>query len=171
MTVSSSRSAWAVRSLAITVALVSFIGCGGKSSTAPSSANVEFAIQDLVVGTGAEVVQGATLVVDYDGYLYDSRNANNVGALFSTSFSSVNPFSFVLGANTVIPGWERGIPGMKVGGRRLLTIPPSLAYGATGSGSVPPNTALLFDITLYGQILPADTTTTTSDIRRTVRLP
>lgn len=169
MTVLGSRSVRALRTFAIVAALASLVGCGGKSATAPSSANVEFASQDLVVGTGALVVTGATIVVDYDGYLYDSRNTNNIGTLFSSSFSSPNPFSFVLGANSVIPGWEQGIPGMRIGGRRLLTIPPSLAYGSAGSGSVPPNTALIFDITVYGQVLPADSTSTSS-IRRTVRV-
>lgn len=171
MTVLGSKSARAVRAFAIAAALVSLAGCGSKSSTAPSSANVEFSTQDLVIGTGAEVVTGATIVLDYDGYLYDSRNTNNVGTLFSTSFSSANPFAFVLGSGSVIAGWEKGIPGMRIGGRRILTIPPSLAYGATGSGSVPPNTALIFDITVYGQVLPAEaSTTTTSSIQRTPRV-
>ncbi len=170
MTVFGSKSTRAARAFAIAAALASLVACGSKVSTAPSSANVEFSFQDLVVGTGAEVVTGATLVLDYDGYLYDSRNPDNAGTLFASSFSSVNPFAFVLGSGSVIAGWEKGIPGMRIGGRRVITIPPSLAYGSTGSGSVPPNTALIFDITIYGQVLPADTTTTTSSIHRALRV-
>lgn len=169
MTVFGPRSTRAVRAIATAAVLLSLVSCG-KSSTAPSSANVEFAIQDLVVGTGALVVTGATLVVDYDAYLYDSRYQNNLGQLFQTSTTSACCFTFVLGANTVIPGWEQGVPGMRIGGRRLLTIPPSLAYGSTGSGPVPPNTAVIFDISVYGQVLPTDSTTTTSGMRPTTRL-
>jgi FKBP-type peptidyl-prolyl cis-trans isomerase len=112
---------------------------------ASSSSTAGLKITDEVVGTGAEAVDGKTLSVSYTGSL-----AN--GTVFdSTAKDGGQPFSFQLGAGQVIKGWDLGIVGMKVGGTRKLVIPPSLAYGATGSGStIPPNSTLTFVVQLLG---------------------
>ncbi len=135
------------------VSLVPVAACGGDSSpTAPSPnatwiANVPFSTTELTVGTGAEVVSGQTIVVDYYGWLYNTTTPpEHKGALFDTSFAGRGPFRFVLGAGGVIRGWDQGIPGMRVGGMRRLILPPELAYGASGNGSIPPNATLIFEV-------------------------
>jgi len=96
--------------------------------------------QDLLVGTGEEAVVGRFISVQYNGWLPD-------GTLFDSSAGS-GPFSFELGAGVVIRGWEEGLPGMLEAGVRRLIIPARLAYGATGSGVIPPNAVLVFDVGL-----------------------
>jgi FKBP-type peptidyl-prolyl cis-trans isomerase len=96
--------------------------------------------RDLSVGTGAEAVRGKTLSMHYLGYLTN-------GSLFDGN-TSASPFVFVLGANTVIQGWEQGIAGMKVGGRRQLVIPPALAYGNAAIGPIPAGSVLVFTVDL-----------------------
>ena len=96
--------------------------------------------RDLVVGTGAAAVNGKTLGMHYMGYLSN-------GTLFDGN-TSASPFSFVLGANTVIQGWEQGIVGMQVGGRRQLVIPPSLGYGNSTVGPIPAGSVLIFTVDL-----------------------
>jgi foldase protein PrsA len=97
-------------------------------------------ISDVTEGTGAEAQTGDTIEVHYTGFLAD-------GTFFETSTNGA-PFNLVLGIGSVIPGWDQGLVGMKVGGKRQLTIPPELAYGATGQGSIPPNATLIFDCEL-----------------------
>jgi FKBP-type peptidyl-prolyl cis-trans isomerase FkpA len=87
------------------------------------------------------------VTVDYTGWLYDPSKADQKGLQFDSSIGRT-PFSTTLGTGAVIKGWDQGIPGMLVGGTRRLVIPPSLAYGDTRSGIVPPNSTLVFDITL-----------------------
>jgi len=97
---------------------------------------------DLEVGTGAEASAGQTVVVHYRGTLED-------GSQFDASYDRGQPFSFPLGAGRVIKGWDEGVQGMKVGGKRKLVIPPDLGYGARGAGGViPPNATLIFDVEL-----------------------
>ena len=96
---------------------------------------------DEVVGTGAQPQKGQTVVVNYTGYLDD-------GTVFDSSVQRNQPYSFVLGTGTVIAGWDEGIATMKVGGKRKLIIPPSLAYGAQGQGSIPANARLTFEVEL-----------------------
>lgn len=129
--------------------LVSFVACGGSSSDAggPSPVVVPFSSTDLVVGTGATAANGQTLTVNYTGWVYSSSAADHKGAMFQTT-SGGAPYVFVLGVRAVIPGWDQGVPGMQVGGRRELVIPPNLAYGSTTVGSIPPNSTLIFDIDL-----------------------
>ncbi len=120
--------------------------CGLNPSTAPTTF-APFSKTDLVVGTGAEAVAGATLIVQYTGWLYDELAKDHKGPQFGTS-AGTQGFSITLGAGQVIAGWDQGIPGMKVGGIRQLVIPPSLAYGGTRNGPIPPNATLLFEIQL-----------------------
>ena len=101
-------------------------------------------IEDQVVGTGAEAVKGKQVSVHYTGWLTD-------GTKFDSSKDSGRPFGFALGRGQVIQGWDDGVAGMKVGGKRKLTIPPELGYGPAGaSGVIPPNATLVFEVELLG---------------------
>jgi peptidylprolyl isomerase len=100
-------------------------------------------IKDIKKGTGVEAVEGSTVSVQYVGVLYDG------GKQFDASWDRGEPFSFPLGAGQVIPGWDQGVKGMKVGGRRELIIPPDLGYGPQGAGAdIPPNATLIFVVDL-----------------------
>lgn len=104
--------------------------------------------KDTVVGTGKEAVTGATVQVNYTGWLHDPKAADMHGAKFDSSVGR-GPFSFTLGAGRVIKGWDQGVVGMKVGGKRTLVIPSELAYGQRGAGGViPPGATLVFDVEL-----------------------
>lgn len=103
----------------------------------------ELVVEDIEEGDGAEAKSGDTVSVNYVGVLYEN------GEEFDASFNTGQPFEFQLGAGNVIPGWDQGVEGMKVGGRRQLIIPPELAYGAQGSPpDIPPNSTLVFVIDL-----------------------
>jgi FKBP-type peptidyl-prolyl cis-trans isomerase FkpA len=103
---------------------------------------------DTVVGKGKEAVAGATVVVNYTGWLHDAKADKQRGKQFDSSVGR-GPFSFPLGAGRVIPGWDQGVAGMKVGGKRTLVIPPEMGYGSRGAGSIiPPNATLVFDVEL-----------------------
>ena len=141
---------------------VTAAACGGSSTpTSPTQnttwiANVPFSTTDITVGSGAEAAPGQRLVVDYYGWLYSTATTDSKGSLFDTSLQAGRtPFQFVLGANQVIRGWEQGIPGMRVGGVRRLIIPPELGYGASGSGSIPPNATLIFEVRLNDILVSA----------------
>lgn len=102
---------------------------------------------DTVPGTGKEAVAGANVVVNYTGWIYEPNSPQQHGAKFDSSIGR-SPFSFPLGAGQVIPGWDEGVKGMKVGGKRTLIVPSSLAYGSNGVGPIPPNSNLIFDVEL-----------------------
>jgi len=121
------------------VGLAGLVGCGSgqETPTGPSSLTVE----DLVVGTGATAAAGDTVTVHYVGTLLN-------GTKFDSSYDAGRPFTFKIGAGQVIAGWDQGVPGLKVGGKRRLTIPPSLGYGNQAQGPIPPNSTLRFDIEL-----------------------
>src|SRR4051794_31913369 len=104
---------------------------------------------DTAPGSGAEAVAGKTVVVHYTGWLYDPSKPDGHGAKFDSSVDRKTPFPFPLGAGRVIKGWDEGVAGMKVGGKRTLVIPAAMAYGARGAGGViPPNATLVFDVEL-----------------------
>jgi FKBP-type peptidyl-prolyl cis-trans isomerase len=143
------------------IALVAFVGyvaylgftgtpaslpfAGGSGSMAISTLDMTNELQstDVVVGTGAEAVSGKKVTVHYVGTLTD-------GTKFDASKDHGQPFSFTLGAGQVIKGWDQGVAGMKVGGKRTLVIPSELGYGETGTpgGQIPPNATLNFEIEL-----------------------
>ncbi len=102
--------------------------------------------EDTTVGTGAEAASGKTCEMHYTGWLWVSGAK---GKKFDSSLDHGSPFSFELGAGEVIGGWDEGVAGMKIGGKRTLLIPPALGYGARGAGGViPPNATLLFEVQL-----------------------
>lgn len=104
---------------------------------------------DEVVGTGPEPKTGQQVTVHYTGWL--DKDGGKRGKKFDSSRDRGQPFSFTIGAGQVIRGWDEGVATMKAGGRRILTIPPDLGYGARGAGGViPPNATLIFDVELIG---------------------
>ncbi len=105
-------------------------------------------VADLEIGEGAEAAAGQQVTVHYTGWLYENGTA---GSKFDSSKDRGQPFQFGLGAGQVIRGWDEGVAGMKVGGKRQLIIPPEMGYGARGAGGViPPNATLLFEVELLG---------------------
>ena len=109
----------------------------------------ELKIIEQKQGTGVEAVSGKAVIVHYTGWLYDPAAADGHGAKFDSSLDRAVPFGFFLGSGKVIKGWDEGIVGMKVGGKRTLVIPPHKGYGERGAGGViPPNATLLFDVEL-----------------------
>jgi FKBP-type peptidyl-prolyl cis-trans isomerase len=115
-------------------------GAEGKEVTTTSGLQYV----DLAVGTGATAEAGHTVTVHYTGWLEN-------GTKFDSSVDRGQPFSFPLGTGRVIKGWDEGVKGMKVGGKRKLTIPAKLGYGAQGTGGViPPHATLIFDVELLG---------------------
>lgn len=108
-------------------------------------------IVDTKVGTGAEATPGRVVSVHYTGWLYDAAKPDKKGEKFDSSKDRNEPFEFPLGGGQVIQGWDQGFAGMKVGGTRVLTIPPAMGYGARGAGGViPGNATLLFEVELLG---------------------
>jgi FKBP-type peptidyl-prolyl cis-trans isomerase FkpA len=129
-------------------ALLSLTACGGGGGDSGGNNVVvanpaAFTKTDTVVGTGADAVNGKNVTVAYTGWLYSTTAAGNKGAQFDTG-----SFTFLLGAGKVIAGFDQGVLGMKVGGKRTLLVPSNLAYGVSGQGSIPPNAGLVFEVTL-----------------------
>lgn len=149
------RSALLLASSAL-IASLGLAACGGGGGNAgtpitqdPNGWNAVTTLKtaDTVVGTGASADAGKPVNVAYTGWIYDVRNGDTKGTKIDSNVGG-NPYAFVIGATSVIPGFTQGTQGMKVGGKRTVTIPSSLAYGSNGSGIVPPNAALVFDIEL-----------------------
>lgn len=127
----------------VSVLILGLAACGGTAGPTDPAADVELVVLDLVVGDGPIAEVGDTVTVDYVGRLLD-------GTQFDSSYDRGVPFTFTAGSGQVIRGWDEGVPGMRVGGQRRLTIPHQLAYGGNppaGSG-IPPNASLTFDIEL-----------------------
>ncbi len=162
-----------IRGVALVVALVSVAllagGCGSSGDGTDASATVKKATpqqaakrpeptptlqtgpapnqlekHDLIVGTGPKAKPGEEVTVQYLGVLYKG------GEKFDASWDRGEPFSFPLGEGLVIPGWEEGIAGMRVGGRRELIVPPAQGYGSQAAGTIPPNSTLVFIVDLLG---------------------
>ena len=118
----------------------------------------DFQIKNNIVGEGAEIVKHSKIKVHYTGKLED-------GTKFDSSHDRGEPFSFQIGLRQVIEGWEKGLIGMKVGGKRTLIIPPELGYGERGAGDlIPPNATLIFDIEIIDVLAPGYTLIRTIDI-------
>ena len=138
--------------------ITALIACTGQaegpppgSSTTPAASVNSMEIEDLKPGTGAPIAAGQQAVVQYTGWLYEESAGDKKGKEFDSSASSGQPFRFVIGGGQVIKGWDQGVAGMKVGGRRRLIIPADLAYGAEGAGGViPPGATLVFEVSLIG---------------------
>jgi FKBP-type peptidyl-prolyl cis-trans isomerase FkpA len=137
---------------AISVVLFT-VSCGEDSPFTPGEIlaplNIPFSNVDLTVGTGAEATSGRRVSMTYTGWIYDPNQPENKGFMFDSN-TAANPFNFNLGNREVIAGWDQGIPGMRVGGSRLLVLPPALAYGAEGTQTIPGNATLIFEVTLLG---------------------
>lgn len=135
----------------MTLVLTAATGEGGTMAASEQGSNPQeittssgLSFIDQVIGTGDVAVAGKTTTVHYTGWLTN-------GQKFDSSVDRGQPFSFPLGAGRVIKGWDEGVQGMKVGGKRKLTIPSALGYGARGAGGViPPNATLIFDVELLG---------------------
>jgi peptidylprolyl isomerase len=129
------------RTLAAVLGCIAIYNLACSCSTAPSVKST-----DLVVGNGEQAAKGDTLAMHYTGWLYvDGKR----GKKFDSSLDSGQPFTFKLGAGEVIEGWDRGIDGMRVGGKRELVIPPQLGYGSRGAPpDIPPNSTLDFEVQL-----------------------
>ncbi len=119
-------------------------GATPMTASSSASASAQLKIEDLIVGTGTQATPRHQVTVNYVGTLPD-------GTKFDSSYDRNQPFIFNLGGGEVIKGWDQGVVGMKVGGKRRLTIPPELGYGAQGAGStIPPNSTLIFEVELLG---------------------
>ena len=108
-------------------------------------------IKDTVLGNGRQAEKGLAVTVHYTGWLYDLNQKDGKGKKFDSSLDRNDPFVFNLGAGQVIRGWDDGVDGMKIHGKRTLIIPPDMGYGSRGAGGViPPNATLIFDVELLG---------------------
>lgn len=131
------------------IALMLLAACGRAPTPYTGGAVDALKITDIKVGTGTEAKPGMEVLVDYTGWIYDQHAPEQKGRKFDSSLDHGAPFSFTLGQGKVIQGWDQGVAGMHVGGERRLVIPAKLAYGERGAGGViPPNAALVFDVTL-----------------------
>jgi FKBP-type peptidyl-prolyl cis-trans isomerase FkpA len=131
---------------------ISYAAGQEKAAPAPAAAEANPLVKiDTVVGTGKEATVGSTVVVNYTGWFYKPLAAKQHGRQFDSSRDAGRePLEFPLGAGRVIKGWDQGVAGMKVGGKRTLIIPSELAYGkrGVGGGAIPPDSDLIFDVEL-----------------------
>lgn len=146
------------RALAMTTFLgvMSISGCQADNSQPQNKEKTSMQVtelikKDTVAGEGREAEAGFNVSVHYTGWLYDPAKPDGKGQKFDSSVDRRDPFVFFLGAGQVIQGWDEGVAGMKVGGKRTLIIPSHMAYGEYGAGGViPPNATLVFDVELLG---------------------
>ena len=141
---------------ALLVAMLAVSGCkaDSKSSSKESAMTqnvTELIKKDTVLGEGREAEAGFNVTVHYTGWLYDPSKPDGKGKKFDSSLDRNDPFVFNLGGGQVIRGWDDGVDGMKIHGKRTLIIPPDMGYGSRGAGGViPPNATLIFDVELLG---------------------
>jgi FKBP-type peptidyl-prolyl cis-trans isomerase FkpA len=129
---------------------------GGGTPTDPSQVNVEFSTTDLVVGTGPEAVPGNRATLNFELWLYNPAGTASKGTRLQASSDSspqspggiIGPVEFVIGAGGILTGFDQGVRGMRVGGKRRMYLPPSLAYGSQGASGIPPNASLVFEVEL-----------------------
>ena len=138
--------------LIVAIAVIA-AGCNNDNSNPndPSQVKIEFTVTDLVVGTGNPAVVGNSATVNYTGWLYNGGNPESKGTEFDSSLRpGRTPYTLTVGRLQAIPGFEQGILGMRVGGKRRVYIPSDLAYGPAGTsdGRIPPNAALVFELEL-----------------------
>ncbi|CAM5605479.1 FKBP-type peptidyl-prolyl cis-trans isomerase [Rhodanobacter lindaniclasticus] len=137
------------------IALLTLAACSAAPSIRTHGSVDKLGVVDSKVGSGAEAVPGMKVTVHYTGWLYDDNARDKHGSQFDSSRDHGEPFSFTLGAGNVIEGWDQGVAGMRVGGKRTLLIPAALGYGARGAGSdIPPNASLVFDVELLDVATP-----------------
>ncbi len=134
--------------LAFLVLAAGMAACNSSSSPSQGYDIGALSKLEIVLGTGAEAVVGKVATVHYTGWVYAPSEPGNKGKKFDSSVDRGVPYAFMPGVTDVIQGWHQGVPGMRVGGKRTLLIPSSLAYGSAGSGDIPPYSALVFDIEL-----------------------
>jgi FKBP-type peptidyl-prolyl cis-trans isomerase len=132
--------------ICLLAALAATLASCSDTPTTPSS-SAPYSQVDLLIGAGTEAASGKTLTVNYTGWLFDPSKPDGKGLQFDSSVGH-DPFQFILGTQSVIAGWDRGLVGMKVGGIRRLVIPPSLGYGDIRNASIPAYSTLVFDIEL-----------------------
>ncbi len=133
-----------------TFAASSAASAAGAAVQVPTAEELQqLIVRETKVGTGPEAKLANIVEVQYTGWLYSPLMPDLHGAQFDSS-AGRGPFSFMLGVGSVIPGWDRGVEGMKVGGKRTLIIPANLAYGQRGQGDIPPGATLIFDVELVG---------------------
>jgi len=139
------RRSWNARALCVVLLALAAVACGDAPTTPPAFA--PFSSQDLRTGTGNVATTGKSLSVNYKLWLYDGAATDNKGAMMDSNVGG-SAFTFVLGGGDVIEGWDVGLVGMQEGGLRRLVVPPSQAYGSSRSGSIPPNSTLVFEVEL-----------------------
>ena len=127
-------------------AIIAVAGACAKAPTGPSS-SAPYSQLDLRLGTGTEATTGTVVTLNYTGWLYDPTKADGKGLVFDTSVGGT-ALTFTVGMNQVIPGFEQGVVGMKVGGARRIIVPPSLGYGSVRNNSIPPYATLVFEVDL-----------------------
>lgn len=129
------------------VVAVATAGCSKDTGTSPSTVNVPFSTTDIKMGTGTEATTGRAVSVYYTLWLYNAQGVDNKGTMVQTNVGGT-PFSFTVGSG-VVQGFSQGVTGMRVGGLRRVTIPPSLGYGSQGNPpSIPGNATIIFEIEL-----------------------
>jgi FKBP-type peptidyl-prolyl cis-trans isomerase FkpA len=135
------------------LSLLTVVTLAACTATPPAHATTgsvdKLTVIDQKVGNGAEAKSGMSVTVHYTGWLYDASAKDKHGKKFDSSRDHGEPFTFMLGQGSVIAGWDQGVAGMHVGGKRVLLIPADLGYGANGAGDdIPPNASLVFDVEL-----------------------
>lgn len=139
----------AMRSVKLVLSVVLLavsLACGDSPTAPPAPLDVPFSTTDMTVGTGTEAVAGKTVRVFYTGWVYSTTATDNKGTQFDTN--TTTGLTFTIGAGNVIRGFEQGVTGMKTGGKRRIVIPPNLGYGTSGSGAIPGNAHIIFEVEL-----------------------